>query len=456
MSLLSSTFSELDTSSNNKMPYNTGTLFDLATGAFDQGVDGEMYLTGGLGCQFNSFVGQNGHFKSTFAGGLITRAAALYNDGGLVIRDTEDSISRDRDRILRMPGEYKDRLDPESVHWVDIKYDLEAFDEWLLQHCAEKDKQKNDLMIETPLLDPKTMKPFRQIVPTFILEDSFTEEYSERENDMLNDTSSGKSGMGDTASNTVFLKDGNRKTMWTRTMRRRCQEFGLVLVLTGHYDQKYALDSFHPNVKETTFGKQDWVVKGVGSKFKFLSSIYARTQAILLQDSNKEALYNNGFTPARDIFEVDVMIDRCKATIAGTMTPFVCSQTDGLLNAVTNYHYIKLDDFWGCDGSKQKQQLKMLPNITISRNTIRQISEGDYMVRRALEITAQLCYIKNNWNPAIVRYDLKKDSAKIFEWLSSDTNKTLKEDILNSRGWWSPKKEDRPYMSIFSILDKLK
>ena len=454
MSLLSSTLPDIDDSTNNKVSYNTGTQFDLATGYFEEGVDGKMYMTGGLGCQFNSFVGQNGNFKSTTAAGLTLRSAAIYNDSVVVINDNENSIDKDKDRVLNMTEELRTRLDPNSVVWMSgVNYSLEDLDAWILEHCNKKQSMAKDLMIETPFRDLKNGGCIKQIMPTYLFVDSLTEAYCDKEEEMLNDASSGKSGMGDSTANTAYMKDGNKKTLWTRTMRRRCEQYGIVLVVTGHYDQKMAMDMYHPNPKDTLFGKQDWAVKGCGSKFKFLSSIYARTQASVLQDSNKAALYSDGATLDKDIFEVDILLDRCKAMNAGTVTPFVCSQELGFMNAVTNYHYLKLSDFWGCDGSKQRQQLKMMPDVTISRNTIRTIANSNEQFRRALELTAQLCFIKNNWNPARINYDLSADPRKIFDWLLSDKHKDLKQNLLNSRGYWSYKKEDKPYMSVFDIID---
>ena len=116
MSLLSETMPA--TQQYNTVAFNTGTLFDLATGGFDQGKDGHLYLTGGLGCQFNSIVGKNGNFKSTIAAGLITRAAAIYQDSGLMIYDTENSISQDKERIEAMPEELENRLNPEDIVWI--------------------------------------------------------------------------------------------------------------------------------------------------------------------------------------------------------------------------------------------------------------------------------------------------------------------------------------------------
>jgi len=453
MSLLSETMPA--TQQCESVAFNTGTLFDLATGGFEQGIDGHLYLTGGLGCQFNSIVGKNGNFKSTLAAGLITRAAAIYQDSGVIIYDTENSISQDKERIETMPEELTDRLNPNDIVWLSSTlYSLEELDEIILQHCVKKQEKIKEFTIDTPFLD-KEGNQIKQIMPTFILIDSLTEAYCDKESEMLNDMKSGKSGMGDSASNTIFMKDGNKKTLWTRVMRRRCEQYGIVLVITGHYDQKMALDMYHPNPKETVFGKQDWVVKGVGSKFKFLSSIYARTEAVLLIDSNKEALYPNGVTSPKDVFEVDMYIDRCKSMQAGTCTPFVCSQSSGLLNAATYYNFIRNHDFYGCDGNKQRQQLKLLPEVTLSRGTIRQLAEANEYVRRALEITAQFCFVKDSFFNNLP-YDINKDPMNLFDWLMSDKNKDLKEEILNSRSYWTYKKEDKPYLSVIDILYKVK
>lgn len=457
MSLLSDTFAPINTSRNNLFHYNTGTLFDLGSGYFVQGYDGKMYLNGGLGCQIHAVVGQNGHFKSSFALGQSARVRAIYKTTQ-VVADTEDSVDQDQERVETMTEELFDRTSREDVKWLaGAEYPLEEVDLWIQKHCHAKMAKGQDIYIDTPFIDPETGKRHRQILPTVIDIDSFSELISKDESDKtsIESPDTEKAPLSDSSIKTVWMGDGNKKTMFTRLMRQRCEKYGLILVLTGHYDQKMAIDQWHPNVKETLFGKQDWAVKNVGSKFKFLSSIYIRTAATCLQDSNKEAMYSLGKTTPTDIFEVSIAIDRCKAAVAGTITPFICSQTNGLLNAATNYNYIRLDKYYGCKGSAVKQQLCLLPDLTISRNTIRQLAEDNGELRRALEITAQLCFIKNNWNFENVPYDLKTDPKNIFDWLMSDKHKTLRDDILHSRGWWSPYEEELPYMSVVEIMDAI-
>ena len=444
MSLLSETFEE---SSDPSVSFNTGSLFDLATGGFEQGKDGKMYLTGGLGCQFTGIVGRNSNFKSTMAASLAMRAANIYNDVGMIVLDTEDSLLRDRERALGMAEELG-RLDESQVVWLSgANMPLEEFDAKIMDHCEKKEAARNDLMIETPFLD-RNNKPIMKLAPTFIFIDSLSEMFTGTEAEITDELHASKSGLDDGKSNTVFMKDGNRKTLWTRSLRRRCERYGLVMVITGHYAEKMQMDMYHPNPKETLFGQQNWTVKGVGSKFKFLASIYARTVASVLIDSNKEAMYSKGNTPDSDIFEVNMYIDRCKGNIAGTCLPYICSQRTGMLNAVTYYHFIRSHEYYGCNGNKQRQQLKLMPDVTISRNTLRQLADSDAKLRRALELTAHLCFVQGNYEVLPC-----KDPNRVFDWLISDKNKDLKEEILNSRGYWTYKDDGKVYYSIFDILD---
>jgi hypothetical protein len=100
-----------------------------------------------------------------------------------------------------------------------------------------------------------------------------------------------------------------------------------------------------------------------------------------------------------------------------------------------------------------KQQPFLMPDLTISRNTIRELGESNYQLRRALELAAQYCYIKHNWNTSEypVRFDI--EPQKLFDTLNSDKNKNVISDILNSRGYWTYTKTEHPYMDLFKVLE---
>lgn len=436
--------------SGDLVSFNTGTMFDLGTGKYSLGVDGEWYLNGGLLPHINSFVALPGNYKSTLANSMVRRSHGIYKDSELIINDTEDSLDKDKDRANRMAEELSRS---EDILWLKgIDYDLDTFDAFLKDYCAKKEAASKSLMRQTPFIDERTGEQISVMAPTYVFIDSLTEMVCAGEEDLLEGEKS--KGIGDSRANTVYMLDGNKKTIFLRTMRRRCQKYNIVFVMTGHYDKVIQMDVYNPNPKETLFSKQDYKVKGCGSKLKFLTSIYARCAASVLIDSNKEALYADGNTPDKDLHEVDVVLERCKTANAGEMIPYVCSQSNGLLNAVTNYHYLRLHDYYGLLGNKMKQQTVFLPDVTVSRNTVREIANSNYEFRRALELTAQYCFIKNNWNHAAFAFDFKKDPKEIMDALMSDKNRDVKSEILNSRGYWTfmDQKDDRNYMSLFMVL----
>ena len=458
MSLLS----ELDLQeSGDLMNFNTGSLFDLPSGRYVPGVDGKWYLNGGLSPHVNAIVGPNGAFKSTSACTFVMRAASIYKDSETLILDSENSLDKDKSRALHMAEELYDDSLEERVRWIkgidytigkpkNKDYDASDIYDVIKKICALKETHRKDMIRETPFYDPKTGEALKMWVPTFFFIDSLTELTTALEEETLNGQNT---NFSDT--NTVAMADGNKKTLFIHAMRKLCQKYGIVFVVTGHFDKVVQMDMYNPTPKETTFAPRDYKTKGCGSKLKFLSSIYARTQAVLLQDSSKEPLYACGTGPAKDVLEIDITLERCKTANAGEVTPFVATQSEGLLNAVTNYHYLRIHDYFALNGNKQKQQVFLLPDVTISRNTIRSIASGDAKLRRALEIAAQYCYIRNNWNTKDypVRFDL--DPNVLFDRLNSDKNKTVIDDILNTRGYWTFKGSEQdqlPYMDLFEIL----
>lgn len=448
--------SGMDTLDSGDNPnFNTGTLFDLATGKYVQGIDGEWYLTGGLPMHITVFGGRNGHFKSTICNAFGQRIAAVYPDSDLIIEDTEDSLTKDKDRAYAMAEELAPQINRDNTQWLKgIDYDLDSFDSWFKDYCIKKEAVGKDLMVDTPFFDEKTHQPIKVMVPTLMMMDSITELVTAVEEDMVNGEKT--QGIGDPKNNTVAMVDGNKKTLWIRTMRRRCQKYGIIFIGTGHYDKILEMDPYSPTPKETIVGKQSWKLKRCGSNLKFLASIYAITNASLLVDSNKEPLYDDGSSASKDIFQVDVTLERCKTSCSGTTTPFVASQTKGFLNAVTNYHYLRLNNYFGLNGNKQKQQPFLMPDTTISRNTVRQIAGSSPQVRRALELAAQYCFIKNNWNTKDLHVDFNMEPAKVFDLLNSDKKKTLVQDILNTRGYWTYGACEIPYMSVIRMLELVK
>ena len=434
--------------------FNTNTLFDLATGKFVQGFDGEWYLSGGLSAHINMFVGMSSQFKSTLANSLAMRCVGIYDDDEVdyIIKDSEQALSKDKSRAVKMAGEFYTKELESRIIWLDsVHYNLNNTDAFIRDCCNKRMEHKKRLTIETPFVDGMTGERIKVWSPMFILIDSLSMLKADIEEEMLDANAS--KGLSDSKLNTLNMIDGGKKTIFTAAMRRRCQQYGIVFIATGHYDTQIQMDPYSVVPKDTLFTKGGYKVKGCGSDIKFLASIYARCQASLLQDSAKLAMYSDNTTLAKDIYEVALLIERCKTANAGEVTPFVVSQGSGLLNVVTNYHYLRLNGYFGLEGNKQKQQCALYPELTISRNTIRELADATPQLRRALELTAQYCYIRTNWNTKDIPYDFSKSPTELFDKLNSDKNKTLVTDILNTRGFWTYKKHALPYMSLFKVLE---
>ena len=429
--------------------FQTNSLLDYATGSYVLGHDGKWYITGGLPQHIIAVVGPNGAYKSTFAAAMIMRSANIYYDADVLIDDTEDSLDKDKKRALLM-GEDLYRADIENrVLWLPgSEYTLDKLYKFIYDLCMKKSARKKDFLVKSPYIDFKTGEPLEIWVPTYIFIDSLTELYSDAEDELINN---GKKGLSD--ANTAMMLDGNKKTLLIRSLKTLCMKYGLIVVVTGHFDKVVQMGMFDVTPKDTTFSKQDWKTKGVGSKLKFNASLYIRTQTSILQDSDKEPEYGIGSGSFKDVMEVQVVVERSKTACAGTVLPFVATQSTGILNAVTNYHYLRrMNEYDGLVGNKQRHHVGLVPNITLTRNTVRELTEGSYELRRALEIAAQYCYIKNNWRTDTLPVDFGKSANEVFDILMSDKNKGMVSDIVNSRGYWTYCKSDRPYMDLFEIM----
>ena len=430
--------------------YNTGTLFDYQVGNTKLGYDGKFYINGGFGNCITGWSGKGGLFKSTLTASLMMNAMGIYRDADGVLDDTEDAISRDPQRIANFTPHRPVDID-ESLDIVSgTIYDVDKMTDYIKQICTEKEKNRKKLIIETPFVD-KIGKRKKAWIPTFVMIDSFSELEGATERAMLNEH-----GITGKKTKTMWMIDGAAKTIFIRTMRKYCEKYGICMILTAHIGKNIEIDSYGPTPKQLQHMNQSDRLKRVGSEFEYLTGLYMQTiKAAFIQDSTKKAFYKKGDnTPDADINEVMAKVIRGKNNISGTIIPYVISQTHGLLPEVTNYHYLKINGLFGMTGSVQKQQLMFLPDVTISRNTIRELADSSYELRRALELTAQYLFIKQTWALDKIALDFTISAEELFDKITK-SNSIKMNDLLNTRGYWSYLKEEREYMSILDVLNIL-
>lgn len=439
--------------------FNTDSIWDIITGDLRRGVDGRFYVNGGVSPALIGVPARSNMYKSTFTASLLTRCAAIYKQQ-LAIFDSEDSISRGTDRLLRMAGNHQDELTDAQIMTFDAttEYDLALIEKKLKEIGARKMEHRKELTFTAPFIDPATGKELKIWQPTFIFLDSLTEMHSNEEDEMID----GKQGLNDSKVKTVYMKDANAKTIFLRKIRRMAVEYGFVVGITAHYGKQLNLDSYGPTAKQLQWMQQDYAPKGVGSKFLFLTSPqFFITGVKCLQDDSKECWYKlNGHTPPTDINEIMGQIQRCKNAASGNLHPYVVSQESGLLTDVSDYNYLKSMKSFGLTGNNVTCQTVFTPMVNLTRNTVRGICQDRPDVVRSLQLLAQLSYVQRYWNDETVKntfgFSIMVEPQKLMDWMSSDKAEYPLKRVLESRGYWLPKELEadatQEYISIFDIL----
>lgn len=431
-------------SNSDSMPMfslNTGTHFDLATGSFLPGKDGHMILDGGL-YMTTSVCGRAQTYKSSVSLGYFTRALRNYKNAEGICYDSEMSI-RTINRLINISGAKSDEdLASRIMLYDKSDMGMEALFTMIKDICNEKQKQKKSMIAETPFVDAEG-KYIKTWVPTIIAIDSFSE-LSSTEYEAIYD----KVKLGDSKANTIDMYEGKLKTHFTRQLPLICKKYGIYIVMTAHVDDKIEMTPNMPSAKDVPMlGMRD-KLKGVGSKFKFLSSVLLQTKkASLLQDSNKQCQYPTDYSSDVELQEVSSIICRGKNNVSGGIVNHISSQFFGIQEHLEYYEIIK-DTKTNLIEGTQKQKLAIY-DTEFDRKSIRALIASNYEFRRALEVLGQFVYVRNNWNiPQIRKMGYMEFAKKLTE------SKEKLQRILNSTGIWTfnDTTSEREYLSLLDIV----
>lgn len=437
---------------------NTGTLLDVATGYFIRGRDGHVILNGGVGLT-NGATGRPQMFKTTKSMSYLANAWARCPGSEAIVYDTERTL--EKDRIVDMadvpvPENNQIRLSTRA------EYQAEDFFDVVRAVAEEKQAHRDDYLVEVPHIDPKTGQPRKILRPTFIAIDSWSKMESRLMTEMLESRLEIKDGdvhsktsISDSDTNTAYMRDGITKKKILGEMNALAEKAGLYLFFTAHVGEKIEM-GYLPSPKSLQHMKQSDKPKGVGSDFLFLmmNLLDCRAAKVLLSDT-KDTLYPSKTvkTPAQDLNEVTQVVTRCKGNTSGQQIVSVVSQFEGLLPALSHYHALKSDKYWGMTGSSRSHAPVLMPDATLSRTTVNDRLRGDPQLRRCLEILSQLLFINRNWVLKDPPVDFTIDPQKLADKLISDK---ITSDVLASRGWWTydlpGQKNDQPYLSLVDVL----
>lgn len=431
---------------------NVGCLHDIPTGRYHTGYYGESILSGGLP-HLSGIGGRGNTFKSTLMFFYILRVLERYVQASAHIYDTEMSLTVSRLLELAMFHASIAGIDLEAEGRLSIT-DKTVYDgtEWynMIKTSTEgrKKKQKSDMGV-TPFLD-KDNNFIKYLLPFLVGIDSISQfntasiEKIKEENDI-----------GDSGRNTESLRDGGAKSQMITELPTVTAAHGIWMLMSAHMGDQFNLDAHSTPQKKLAYLKNNVKFKNVPEKFTFLMNNcwYCFSAAPLINDSTKAPEYPRGPDDAlkgdTDLMLIQVCNLRGKSGPSGLPFELVVSQSDGINVQLSEFNYVKKSRF-GIEGNLQNYQLSLVPDINLSRTTIRRKFAETPKLQRAMEITSEMAQIINLWHD--VPRDLLCTPKELFDDLK--TKGYDWDRLLNTRGYWSydNDKQEVPFLSTLDLL----
>lgn len=437
---------------------NTGTFLDISTGIYELN-NGKWLLNGGLPPLFG-VAGRGGFYKTTTTDGLALFTLLKYPQSELIKLETENNTFAPKKRFETMLSYTLGANNPKIRDIIDNRirvtnstvYDQEQFEQLLKDLCAEKAKNKKDLMVETPFVDAKTGELLKMWIPTFVIIDSFTLWRSVKELENVQ-----KYAAGDSKRNMDNLTDGQVKRKLMMQFSQWAYQYGIYFLLTAQVDDSYVADEYNRPEKQNQWTKQNDRFKSVGPLFEFLTNTLLQNFApspIVQSTDRKQPEYSVEGAGLVEINELSSRILRCKTGATGLYVPMIASQNYGLLPGLTYYHFLKKNEDFGFNTNgvgKVNRYPLFMPDVLLKRTNVIDTLSNNYELNRALEIMAQLKWIQLYWNTKKFEFSIPETAEQFMEGIVS--HDLAISDILNSRGYWTYSDDDnRTYMSTMDIL----
>lgn len=439
---------------------NIGCLFDIPTGTYITGKHGESILNGGL-AYLTSVVAIGNYFKSTIKNYMMLSAFERIwcqtQETNMISYDTEintheQGLMRFLDKFPNIP---KDRIFTDGI-WTITDGSIMAGDEFfkeLKTYCKMKLDHAKEISCELPFLERDGKTLIKMLIPSFTDIDSLSE-FTTSDVDELAD----KYMLGDSGGNTLHMRQGLSKTRLLMELPTLTAKHNCYMLMTGQIGKEIPMGAGPMALpqKKLQFLKNGDKIKGVTDKFMFLihNLWQVRNCSLLLNKSTNEPEYPAGdsYNKDPDLNLVTMALARSKSGESGIVIDILVSQSDGVLPHLSQFHYIKNNGRYGLGGNDRNYFLELLPDVNLSRTTVRTKIDENPKVRRALEITAELAQIEQYWrniDPSILckPKQLYEDIKKLgYNW----------DDILsNTRGWWTINNDTHP-IPFLSTMDLLK
>jgi hypothetical protein len=440
---------------------NIGALMDIPTGTYLLGKHGEMILNGGLGA-ITGVVGIGNNFKSTILHYMnlsaLSRITCQFQTS-LQTYDTEINIHEGAlIRFTRRFKEFASRNLFQTGEWKITDRTIYSGNKWweeLKSWLELKNKSRAKIEVTTPFVDRDGITNFKMIAPTFGQLDSLSEWQTDDVSKMIDENEIGESG-----GNTMHMRQGLAKTRLLMELPVECANGNHYLSITAQVGKEIQMASGPmpaPPVKKLQHLKNGDKLKGVSDKFFFLMSNcwQAMNAAPYINQGTKGPEYplegdTDNVKLNTDLNIVKLLQLRSKSGLTGIILEVLVSQSEGVLPSLTEFHYLKENNRFGISGTLQHYALDLLPDVKLSRTSVRTKIDENEQLQRALNISAEMLQMQQYWPNLSDRYictpkQLYDDLTEMgYDWNT----------LLNTRGWWTIDNENHPvpYLSTMDLL----
>lgn len=434
---------------------NIGSLMDLSTGGYQEGLHGEMISTGGLS-HLTGVGGLGNVNKSTLCHHMLLTALDRHMPFcEAMAHDTEYTQSFPRWQALAQSHPRIKDLDLSTADCFMLSsqdnVSGNVFFDLLKKRLLSKAEARKNYTFTTPFRDRRSDgKAMSMLVPSLVEIDSLSALNMDVAQDILNENE-----VGSGKAQTVFMRAAGAKTqMFMQLPDLAAQNSGFVLY-TSAMGREIQLDPYAPTPKKLQYLKNGLAFKHVpGNVTQLSNNLWMITAAVPEQTRDKTVLYprdaSDNAEGDTDLQRVMLMNLRGKGGPSGLPFELIISQKQGLIPFLSEFHYLKTHGRYGLSGNDREYHLDLFPDVTLSRTTIRKLGEDNPLLRRAMTITSEMLQIKllyPEYKDILVKPKalLEGLKAKKYDWPT----------LLASRGYWvfeEASKDQPPFLSTLDLL----
>lgn len=439
---------------------NLGGLFDMVTATFYRDKNGQYHCCGGMP-NFVGIAGMPNTFKTQLALFMLACILARYTSSKMWAHDAENTLTVQRILAAFTWFEELTGLDLEELGRFNFS-DAETYmgEEWFeaLKQMSDAARAVKAIRLTTPFWDEKNDEYITMPPPIASLLDSlsgFTTSVLEKQYDDYD--------IGDSKLNAIAMNTARIKSQMLEQMINVAGPGGIYSIMTVHIGQEYNMGGKNvPIIKRLKHLSGDLKIKKASENFAFYTGVTFQTvDWKKLLDADRMPEYprskEDNLKDDTDLLSVPVKTLRNKFGPSGYQFEVVMSQSEGVKMGLTHYTYLKgfrkpdADSvYYGIGGSDTNFFSHLLPDLKLTRRSLRQKIEDSPLLDRALEFTAQMAYMKTMWyslepgwlcTPKELHDSLK---AKGYDW----------DILLNVRTYWIFQGEENP-LNELTIVDLL-